>query len=215
MNLFVKKTIKFGLLDLLCPHHCKGCGALGSVFCERCKKYLNEQRDLVGMVRKTSQQIDNLYAAGWRERLLARLVEDYKYQSVRSLKSGLVDLLDEVLPYWDKTVIVPLPTISRHVRERGFDHTWELARELGRRRGWEVRRLLGRARNTVQVGAKAGERQEMAQKAYKLVQEAKKDENYLLLDDVWTTGASMLAAEKLLKQAGANEVRAVVIAISN
>ena len=78
-----------------------------------------------------------------------------------------------------------------------------------------MRRLLGRACNTVQVGAKAGERQEMAQKAYKLVQEAKKDENYLLLDDVWTTGASMLAAEKLLKQAGANEVRAVVIAISN
>lgn len=168
---------------------------------------------MVGMVNKTSRQIENLYAAGWREGMLARLVEDYKYQSVRSLKSGLVDLLDDALPYWEEVVLVPLPTISRHIRERGFDHTWELARELGRRRGWEVRRLLGRRRNTVQVGAKATERQEMAQQAYKLIGEVR-NEKYLLLDDVWTTGASILAAKRLLEQAGATKISAAVLAIS-
>ena len=43
--------------------------------------------------------------------------------------------------------------------------------------------------------------------------EADSDVNYLLLDDVWTTGASMLAAEKVMRAAGAKKVMGVVIAV--
>ena len=40
------------------------------------------------------------------------------------------------------------------------------------------------------------------------------EERYLLLDDIWTTGASMKAAVEIMRQAGARHVMAAVVAIS-
>lgn len=88
-----------------------------------------------------------------------------------------------------------------------------LAKKLARKRGWKCQRLLLRASDTVQVGTKASERAEQARKAYMVQKEADSDVNYLLLDDVWTTGASMLAAEKVMRAAGAKKVMGVVIAV--
>ncbi len=37
-----------------------------------------------------------------------------------------------------EVVVVPLPTIGRHVRERGLDHTAILAKEVGETKGVEI-----------------------------------------------------------------------------
>ena len=58
------------------------------------------------------------YECGFREGLMDELVKTYKYKSVRAIGQVLVELLDEVLPEIE-VVAVPLPTIRRHVRERG------------------------------------------------------------------------------------------------
>ncbi len=42
MKFVVKNTTRSGLLDLLCPHTCRGCGRLGAVLCECCKNDLPE-----------------------------------------------------------------------------------------------------------------------------------------------------------------------------
>ena len=57
-----------------------------------------------------------------------------------------------------EVVVVPLPTIGRHVRERGLDHTAILAKEVGETKGWKYEKTLGRATDVVQVGTKATER---------------------------------------------------------
>lgn len=156
-----------------------------------------------------------LWTFGWREGTLKKLVEEYKYQSVRAMGEVLVELYDEILPKeLEDITIVPLPTIGRHVRERGFDHTLTLAKGVAKRRGWRFEQILGRAADTVQVGAKAADRETQAEKAYEVVGEVEAKKKYLLLDDVWTTGATMLSAEKVLREAGAEEVYAVVLAVS-
>lgn len=111
-----------------------------------------------------------------------------------------------------EVVVVPLPTIGRHVRERGLDHTAILARKLAKRRGWKYERVLGRATDVVQVGTKAVARKAQAEKTYEVVREASGEKLYLLVDDVWTTGATMLAAEKALKEAGAKWIAGVALA---
>ena len=108
-----------------------------------------------------------------------------------------------------------LPTVAKHVRERGFDHMALLARMLARQTGYEGCRLLKRAANTVQVGASSEQRQLQARRAYALrdvLVEAEWD--YLLVDDVWTTGSSMTAAAEKIFRAGARKINFVVIAKS-
>lgn len=143
-----------------------------------------------------------------------KLVEEYKYQAVLAMGDVLAEILDAAIPRdAPEMVIVPLPTIGKHVRERGLDHTLRLAKKLARRRHWKVERLLVRRKDTVQVGAKAAERQQQAEQAYEALGKVDAEKRYLLLDDVWTTGASALAAEKALRAAGARQI-AMVVAVT-
>jgi len=158
-----------------------------------------------------------IFVGGWREGTLAKLIKQYKYQSVWAAGEVLAEIMDAAIPQafgreTESVIVVPLPTIGRHVRERGIDHTARLARKLAQRRGWKVQRLLERSKDTVQVGAKAEERERQAAEAYYLNSVVEAEKSYLLLDDVWTTGATMLAAAKVLQEAGAKRLFGAVLA---
>ena len=235
MKFVVKNTIKGGWLDLLCPHTCRGCGRLGAIICERCKNDLMKRRLQVCPLCKQSlaEKAENgaewrryhcsdcelpleaIFVGGWREGALDRLVKDFKYHAVRAAGGVLTELLDTAIPRLeDEVVVVPLQTIGKHVRARGIDHTLVLGRKLARRRNWSCQRILQRAADTVQVGTKMAARQTQANRAYQVTSEVAPGVTYLLLDDIWTTGASLLAAERVLRRAGAQKIMAAVIAIS-
>ena len=234
MKFVVKSTTISRLADLLCPHICRGCGRLGAVLCECCKNDLFSSRLRVCplcqqvLAEKKNNDVtwknwhcencdlslDAIFVGGWREGVLAQLIKEYKYHAVRAAGDVLVEVLDRAIPdLAENTVIAPLPTVGKHVRARGLDHTLVLAKKLARKRGWKCQQLLLRAADTVQVGTKAAERQQQAKRAYMTRKKADNEVNYLLLDDVWTTGASMLAAEEVLRAAGAKQVMGVVLAI--
>ena len=109
----------------------------------------------------------------------------------------------------DGWVLVPLPTVRRHVRERGFDHIGLFCRKTG----LPVERALIRVNNSVQVGADMETRRKQAAEAYKAVNVGS-DKRYLLVDDVWTTGSSMLAACEAMRAAGSKNLAIAVIARS-
>lgn len=67
--------------------------------------------------------------------------------------------------------------------------------------------------NSVQVGADMETRRKQAVEAYKAVN-AGSDKRYLLVDDVWTTGSSMLAACEAMRAAGSKNLAIAVIARS-
>ena len=55
--------------------------------------------------------------------MIGQLAKEYKYGSVVALADVLAGFLDSALPFFaDEIIVVPLPTIARHIRERGFDH---------------------------------------------------------------------------------------------
>ena len=128
-------------------------------------------------------------------------------------------MMDDEIREIRKIVLVPLPTIRKHIRERGFDHTLRLCFELEnflQKRlndlgvSVEYQDLLVRKNKTVQVGKEKKERVKQAEKAYG-IREGVEIENktlYILVDDVTTTGASLAAAKKILQ---ANLVWAAVL----
>lgn len=232
MGFVVKNTTKWGLLDLICPHSCRGCNALGAILCERCKNHIIQNREIIcphckqtfsNMNQQTLKCCKNcdspftgLWSVDWRAGALAKLVSEFKYQSVRACSETLVELLDYAIPdnLSKEIIIIPLPTIGKHIRERGLDHTRILAKKLARRRSWQMRPLLQRATDSVQVGTNATERQAQATRTYELAKAIDPNTIYLLLDDVWTTGASMVAAANILKQAGVKTIYGAIIEVS-
>ena len=225
MGFIVKNTTLYGPLDLLCPHSCRGCGALGRALCDCCKNYILREHfnycpfckhEIPGHICTECALLPPFTMVGWKDSLIGDLVMEYKYHSTRAIGVELASILDTLLPYYcGDTIIVPLPTIGKHVRERGFDHMFYVAKKLAKLRGYKVARILHRATNSVQVGAGAERRVSQAFSTYELTTPRLSAEaNYVLLDDVWTTGASMKAATRKLREAGALKISIAVLAVS-
>lgn len=223
-NSVVKKSIFSRFLNMMLPFYCRGCGKAGNLLCESCKSNIKVVGEMPG-----AEEIDRLFVVGPREGVLLKLVEDYKFKSIKGISEILVDLLDEAVPknLPGEIIVVPLPTIKKHIRERGFDHTRRLAEEFSRRRNWVAVSVLERINKTVQVGADEETRKKQAEKAYAVDMEAalkaglidgkklSEEKTYLLLDDVWTTGSSMREAAKKLRAGGAKRIYGAMICKSS
>lgn len=141
------------------------------------------------------------------------LIKEYKYGPVRGLSTVLAGLIAEDMPKMvGDVVIVPLPTVAKHVRERGFDHMTLIARKVAKMNGYRFMKCLKRMNSSVQVGADAKLREKQASSAYKATISPSGDVTYILIDDVLTTGASMRAAMREMKKAGAKKVFGAVLA---
>lgn len=227
MGFVVKNTEMRGWLDWLMPYRCMQCGDLGRLLCECCKKNIDNEglNCCLKCHKKIEKRCEDCelpflegWAIGYKEGILEKMIWKYKYDLVRGMGRELAELADRAIPYLEgEVIVVPLPTTGRHIRKRGFDHTLMIGRELAKRRGWKCQQVLERTNNTVQVGATAKKRKEQAEKAYKvrkkMKSEVKSGKTYLMLDDVWTTGASMCVACEKMREAGAKNIFALVMAV--
>ncbi|MFZ2545314.1 MAG: hypothetical protein WAW80_05030 [Candidatus Saccharimonadales bacterium] len=147
------------------------------------------------------------WCVGSRQDYLRRLIDDYKFTNARSAYLPLADLLHERLPELPvSTVIVPIPTISSHIRQRGYDHMTLIASRFARLRGLRVDATLNRVTTTVQRGAGARQRVKQAKVAFNSIRQLDPNAIYLLVDDVVTSGATVKYAAHTLIDAGASTV---------
>lgn len=144
---------------------------------------------------------------------MEHLIDGYKFSRAKALHLNLADLLDATLPELPRGVIIaPIPTISTHVRQRGYDHTLLIAKELARRKGLALQRPLARQHSAKQLGASRSERIKQARTAFRLEGPIDPREIYLLIDDVYTTGATLQYGAQALRDAGVQDVWVAVLA---
>jgi Predicted amidophosphoribosyltransferases len=154
-----------------------------------------------------------------RQGSLKHLVDGYKFHSEVASAQVLAELIDLRLGDLPaETVIVPIPTVASHIRERGFDHMLLMAKQLARRRQLTVAdRILMRTDNLSQHQLSALDRRRLISKSLVLSPAYDQPVNddiprsVLLLDDIWTTGSTMIRAAGLLKSAGVRHIIAVAI----
>jgi len=112
------------------------------------------------------------------------------------------------------THVIPVPLHEHRRRERGFDQAELLAGALGEAIGRPVRTgLLARVRNTrPQVGLNPTERDANVRGAFGMRHSVPTPGvRALLVDDVYTTGATLRACARALRSGGAEAVRAVTV----
>lgn len=112
-------------------------------------------------------------------------------------------------PWPTLAVVAWIPTTAARRRDRGYDQSLLLAKAVARRLGLPCRRLLRRA-GRAQQGLDAAARRSGPQ----LAADRSAPGPVLLVDDVVTTGATLAAAARSLRAAGASEVYAAALAYS-
>jgi len=119
---------------------------------------------------------------------------------------------DDLLP--EGSVIVPVPMHPDRRRERGFNHVAPLAWQLARHRGLPSDgRLLERTRSAPSSPHQSREaRQSRVMGAFRLAPGKRAPASVVLVDDVWTTGATARAVLGTLREAGVADLTFVALA---
>lgn len=153
------------------------------------------------------------------EGTLRTAIHELKYGGQRRVAAGLADaalrsgcLSALVEP---GAVLVPVPLHPRRRRERGFNQSELLAREIGRRTGAAVApaALVRRQDTPPQTGLCAAARRANVKDAFAVRQRARvAGRTVVLVDDVFTTGATAQACARALREAGAADVRLLTMA---
>lgn len=104
------------------------------------------------------------------------------------------------------------PGTRQRIRKYGFDQSRQLAKKISRYTGIPWMSCMRRKGRTMQKTLSSMERRINAERAYTLRDCPVQGKNILLIDDVITTGATVSACARLLRQGGANKVFPISIA---
>ena len=164
--------------------------------------------------------------------VVRELIHQFKYQDNRPLERLLVNWLwvgmqEARLWGWRVDCVVPVPLHPLRLRERGYNQAALLAQGLAKRLGVPYGDVLKRARWTAtQTQFTRRERMRNLDGAFVLRNPALgwlggdargwvsriEGRQVLLVDDVFTTGATLNACARVLSEAGAAEVRCITVA---
>lgn len=215
------------LIAIVAPHDCVGCGERGDLLCSKCIHLLGEPvhgRCVFCGSLHTGGNICNQCSHG---RIINRLnirctykgvpkllIKQLKYHHARSAAKVIADSLF-IAPeqIHERTVIVPIPTATSRIRQRGYDQSVLIARHLGKRYGVKVSELLVRHGQTRQVGSHRNTRLVQLNGSYSVNNRIQTvGAHVILVDDVMTTGATIETASRVLIKAGARKVDACIFA---
>jgi ComF family protein len=106
--------------------------------------------------------------------------------------------------------VIPVPMSPEKERERGYNPSFLLGNEVSTTLGIPVKPILRKVRSTVAQRLLARDKRLQNQKGAFQVVANEQISKVLLIDDVFTTGATLEECAKVLKKAGAQWVGAVV-----
>jgi ComF family protein len=213
------------LVGLVAPPDCLACGSEGSALCRDCSatviKPFGERCwrcNRLSIDSKTCQYCRHVGGPGhvWISTVYEgsgqELIQRFKFGHLRVAAQPISRLMIEALKHKpDDYLVVPVPTATSRVRQRGFGHTELLVKEIAYQLKLPRAQALSRLGQTRQLGSARENRLKQLEnkfviKSPKLVEGQK----VLLIDDVLTTGGTLIAATKTLRAAGANQVDALV-----
>lgn len=219
------------LIDLLFPPTCVGCGREGAFLCPACVAGVHRlppplcpacgrpliREEWCPSCRRWKLDIDGIRSPFALQGVLRQAIHRFKYGGFKALSAPLAELLAQSLDSrpLPAEVLSPVPLHPRRLRDRGYNQSGLLARELGRLTGLPVEeQTLFRHRNSPAQARTpdAEERRRNVSDAFGCRGHALRGKRVLLIDDVCTTGATLNACSSALKTAGAASVWGLALA---
>ncbi|MDD4830875.1 MAG: phosphoribosyltransferase family protein [Candidatus Pacebacteria bacterium] len=237
-----KKKHKFSpavsfLIDLFFPKHCLICGKEKTFLCQDCFSLIEINSFRYCLCQKPqraaiqgkcpscrNRALTGLYfACIFGQKALKKAVHSFKYPPyLKDLAwplAYLIILHFEILgrKIDPSSVLIPVPLFLSKEKERGFNQSKEIADILAK--AWQIKIISGcltkikKTANQAEMGKE--QRSKNLEGAFRFTDKMKKKikgKKIYLIDDVYTTGATMEECAKILKQSGAREVWGIAVA---
>lgn len=231
------------LVDLLFPMSCEVCevricsGGLPGICeacwgkirfmdgpcCPRCGRPFTSEaalshspNHLCGDCRERPPDYERAISVAVYEKPLAEAIHLFKFSKKTRWSRPLGQLLlKKRSEFCGMERIIPVPLHPKRLREREFNQSLLLARELSHATGIPLQiDTLQRVHWTrPQIGLNGDERRKNVRKAFEVKHPQQvQDRNILLVDDVFTTGATVNECARVLKRAGAKTVNVLTLA---
>jgi ComF family protein len=220
------------LLDLVFPPRCASCRQPGAWLCAACRAQItliqspicprcgrplaSPSASLCPVCCHAPPALDGIRAVAFFEGPLRLAIHHFKYRNGQPLATPLGQLLADYLTrhHLPADVIVAVPLHPTRLRERGYNQSALLARQLSQATGLPVvEGCLRRVRVTVpQIDLTAAQRRENVTGAFDCADDRLAGQRVLLIDDVYTTGATLEACAAAVRAHGARSVWALALA---
>ena len=201
------------MLNAVWPRFCVACGAEGELLCRSCA--------VTWWHEPPAPEANHVAFFAYANPVVRKLICAWKYDYDLSAFKKLIEQTSELLPdfkdgvaAWGVQAIVPLPLSDRRFRERGFNQSRMIADWLSAELGLPVLDVLSRDHRRGHQAERSTEERAaaMADSPFLLHNPKNIPNVVLLVDDVWTTGATLGAAQKALEASGKTKVFAFTLA---
>jgi ComF family protein len=217
-------------IDLLFPPRCGGCQTAGSLWCAACQAAIQPIEPpwcekcgepfvtdrLCVNCRHHPLMIDQIRSIALFDGVLRQAIHRFKYERLAGMAEPFGSILAD---YWCAAQLtadwlIPVPLHPSRERDRGYNQSELLARQLARRVNVPVSgKGLRRTRATaVQMTLNAAERRQNVAGAFECVEARVRGARVVIIDDVGTTGATLDACAQAVLKAGAVSVMGLTLA---
>ena len=201
------------ILHLIYPEFCSQCGWIGSHLCQKCS--LEVDFLLHPPQLDPDSSLDSL-TIGFHYPPISLLIQDMKFRSVKNICPLLGELLYYHTNYPDAAVVTSVPLVKANEKLRGFNQAREMAQTFARFANLPYRELLTKTSTSTVHQASLVDRQARLKNipagTFDCPAGTKLPESVLLIDDVYTTGATLSACAATLKENGAKIVHGLAVA---
>ena len=212
------------LLDFIFPPRCPVCRAYterNGNWCPSCLAQTLRVRRLP-LVRELAISLDGVWALSIYHSGMRRLILDLKYKQKKHVLPFIRTFLTAAVPELPEELLeadlaIPVPLYKEKEKKRGFNQAEIIFQDWLEGQAVSMQRILMRTRETSpQYGLSVRMRQENLKDAFAVSAGGQqyhiKGQRILLLDDIFTTGATLASCAAVLKKAGAQSVYALVLA---
>lgn len=225
------KNLVHALLNVLFPPTCAVCKQAGTLLCkdctaampwlegplcEHCGRISSGRMGICSACQQRPLPLAQVRAPLLFQEPVTKVIHKLKYNGQFGLGQPLGDLMLRGWPRWrpEPDLLIPIPLHAARQKIRGYNQATLLAQQLGQALNLPVNTTtLKRTRDTQpQVHLSAAERLSNVAGAFTAVDNHIAGQTILLIDDVYTTGATMSAAATTLLQAGAAYVSGYCLA---
>ena len=223
--IFLLHKIKFVYKEidkLIFPTCCLICGKLtNKILCNECKKELYEKAIFKVEDNKNKDLYfeKHIYIFQYKDKI-RNLILDYKFND----KSYLYKIFSKIIIKNEKIcgnlkkydIIIPVPIHKKRKKQRGYNQSDLVAKEIAH----EIsnleyeNKIIEKEKNTIpQSSLNKKKRKENVKNVYKIINKEKiENKKIIIFDDIYTTGSTVNACAKILKQNGAKEIIILTIA---
>ena len=209
------------IFELIFPNVCGFCGEKINerYTCRKCLNILEYYKEKVYFSSNFGEYLDGILCAFNYKGILKEKMLQLKFHNNKYISKTFGEILSYKITKYNlgADIIVPVPICRKRYFERGYNQSEYIAKYVSKFCDIKLEKnILKKVKNNKRQSLlDATERKLNVKDVYAIKEKANvKGKNILLLDDIYTTGATLNECAKMLKLAGANKIIGITVLYS-